>query len=356
MSIRRASAPVHGLKTLAVDVDGTFEAVVAVFSNVDLGGDRIVPGAFAKSLARWAESGDPIPVIWSHQWDDPFNHIGEVVEAKEIYPGDETLPAPIRDLGGLWVKARLDMDEPKARQAWKLLKRRRTKEFSFAYDVMPSGERRASDGANDLVELDLIEVGPTLKGMNPATQLVDVKHQEDNMEPPDPDEPDGQAAGDADGQKAMVTLGGSMEQRQEAIMRALWQLDRQTLNGMANGGLYWPYLEATFDDRAVFLFEGWDDPAYEGRYWQFPVTIADDGGVTLGEPVEVTIQGVVSPKARRKELAAGARRDGHAHDHVKADGNPEEPTANGDDLTSRNGSAGTGEAQRVLVELDLLQL
>ena len=71
---------------------GTFEATVAVFGNVDLGGDRIVPGAFKKTLAKWAESGDPIPVILSHQWDNPMAHIGVVNEAKEI----ET---------GLWVTA-----------------------------------------------------------------------------------------------------------------------------------------------------------------------------------------------------------------------------------------------------------
>ena len=35
--------------------------------------------------------------------------------------------------------------------------------------------RQADDGANELVALELIEVGPTLKGVNPATQLLTVK-------------------------------------------------------------------------------------------------------------------------------------------------------------------------------------
>ena len=42
---------------------GTFEATVAVFGNVDRGGDRIMPGAFKDTLERWKASGDPIPVI-----------------------------------------------------------------------------------------------------------------------------------------------------------------------------------------------------------------------------------------------------------------------------------------------------
>ena len=32
---------------------GQFEALVAVFNNIDKGGDRIVPGAFTKTLAEW---------------------------------------------------------------------------------------------------------------------------------------------------------------------------------------------------------------------------------------------------------------------------------------------------------------
>jgi hypothetical protein len=38
-----------------------------------------------------------------------------------------------------------------------------------------SGERKARDGANELYEINLAEVGPTLKGMNPDTELHAVK-------------------------------------------------------------------------------------------------------------------------------------------------------------------------------------
>lgn len=139
---------------------GTFEAIVAVFGNVDLIGDRVVKGAFQKSLGEWKESGDPIPVIWSHMWSDPNAHIGKTLEAEER---DE----------GLWVKGQLDMDDPFAAKVFKLMQERRVKEFSFAYDI--EDEAKAEDGANDLRELKLIEVGPTLKGMNPATQLLAAK-------------------------------------------------------------------------------------------------------------------------------------------------------------------------------------
>jgi hypothetical protein len=47
--------------------------------------------------------------------------------------------------------------------------------FSFCYRVPVGGQRRAKDGANELRELELVELGPTLKGMNPATELHAVK-------------------------------------------------------------------------------------------------------------------------------------------------------------------------------------
>lgn len=140
---------------------GAFEALVSVFGNVDRGGDRVIKGAFAKSLGRWQEKGDPIPVIWNHMWENPEAHIGAV------HPGDA-----VETDDGLLVKGRLDLDNPFAKQVYRLLSERRVKEFSFGYNVLDA-ERK--NGALELREVDVIEVGPTLKGMNPATELLAVK-------------------------------------------------------------------------------------------------------------------------------------------------------------------------------------
>jgi HK97 family phage prohead protease len=141
---------------------GEFEAIVSVFNNVDLGGDRVMPGAFTKSLARWQKSGDPIPVIWNHMWDNPDAHIGA------INPAD----AEETD-AGLKVRGQIDLDNPFAAQVYRLLSQRRVKEFSFGYNVRD--EKPDSRGVNELREVDIIEAGPTLKGMNPATELLAVK-------------------------------------------------------------------------------------------------------------------------------------------------------------------------------------
>lgn len=166
----KAAGPDNGLK------EGQFEALVSVFGNVDSYGDVVMPGAFSKSLAAWAEKGDPIPVYYSHQMSDPFACIGEVVDAKET---DE----------GLLVRAQLDIEDvvsgSKAPQVYRLLKGRRITQFSFAYDIVKAswGERSVQDEEGntksfevyELHELALHEVGPTPLGANRETELLAVK-------------------------------------------------------------------------------------------------------------------------------------------------------------------------------------
>lgn len=142
--------------------NGEVEALVSVFGNVDLVGDRVMPGAFEKSLASIKEAGRAIPFVWSHQWSDPNAYIGKVTEAVETKDG-------------LLVRAEL-FDTPTAQHIRTLLGAGVVSEFSFAYDVI--GQRDGKDGVNELTQLHVLEVGPTLKGANPATQLVGVRSLE----------------------------------------------------------------------------------------------------------------------------------------------------------------------------------
>lgn len=158
------------------DEAGTFEAIVSVFGNVDSYGDVVLPGAFTETLAEWKDSGNPIPVFWSHRMDDPDYLIGEVLEAAEVEARDG-YPA------GLWVKGRIDLDDvaptSKAPQVHRLLKRRRVTQFSFAYDVRDAAPVEV-DGVEawGLSRLKLYEVGPTPIGANQETDLLGVKSAE----------------------------------------------------------------------------------------------------------------------------------------------------------------------------------
>lgn len=160
--------------------DGEFVALVSAFGNVDRYGDVVMPGAFSKSLQEFAESGDPIPVIWSHRWDDPDAYMGEVVAAEETEQG-------------LRVKCRVDLDHHGTERIFRQLKARRIKQFSFAFDIRDGGaqwamRKDAATGAEyevfELRDLDLIEVGPCLRGVNPETQLESVKAAHAAFTPP----------------------------------------------------------------------------------------------------------------------------------------------------------------------------
>lgn len=163
--------------------EGEFIALAAVFGNVDSYRERIVEGAFTETLAKWAASGDPIPVIWSHAWGDPMLHIGEVVWAKETPEG-------------LLYKGRLDVaDNPIAAQVYRLMKGRRIKQQSIGFDVLDAGEViEDGDWIFEIRKMDLYEVGPCLVGVNQATELVDIKSTPNaSGTPPLPEpEPSGQ--------------------------------------------------------------------------------------------------------------------------------------------------------------------
>lgn len=172
MTDRMKIAAFDAVATVPDDAEeGHFDALVAVFGNVDSQGDIVDPGAFTDTLAEWQAKGQPIPVIWSHEWEDPFSHIGgcTAVETEK----------------GLQVSADLDMSNPTAAQIYKLLKSGRVSQFSFVARAMEGGWslETQDDGTivSHLSKLDLIEVGPTLRGANTETQLLSIKSAADAL-------------------------------------------------------------------------------------------------------------------------------------------------------------------------------
>jgi len=212
--ILRKTYPV-ALKTLDGEGEkGKVEAIVSVFGNVDLGGDRVIKGAFAKSIDRWKSTGTPVPVIFNHEWGDLWSHIGAVDSLEETEQG-------------LKATYTLDVDDnPAAAQVYRLMKRGSLKEHSFAYTVAKN--RTAKDGVNDLLELDVIEVGPTLKGMNPDTEVLAVKSALEAVT----------AAHDKtdtpDGTKAGRTLSKANEAKLRAAMESISQV-LSSLGSVADG-------------------------------------------------------------------------------------------------------------------------
>lgn len=149
------------------DGSGIFEGYASVFGNVDSYGDKVMPGAFAKSLAKsFPNDGAGIPCYWSHRMDDPEFILGKTVSAVE-------------DEHGLKVRVSLDLDNPKAAAAYRALKAGAVNQMSFAYEVVDSHfipEKGAKfGGVNELRELNIFEVSVVQIGANTATSIDMVK-------------------------------------------------------------------------------------------------------------------------------------------------------------------------------------
>lgn len=151
------------------DEPGTISAIVAVFSNVDHGKDRIRPGFFQKSLERKLPRG-----VWGHDWMTP---VAKTLEAKELHPGDPLLPAELAQLGGLYIKGQFNLDTQRGREAYSDIKFGIIDEFSIGYQTLKA-ETDKKTGIRDLIEGKAFEWSPVLIGMNDQTRLLSVKSRD----------------------------------------------------------------------------------------------------------------------------------------------------------------------------------
>ena len=155
-------------KNVTVDErdNGSITAYAATFTREpDLAGDVIAKGAFTKFLARMADEGAVMPLLYNHD-QSLGSFIGKVTDIRE-------------DDHGLLFTATFDGTE-KAQRARELVIDGRLSKFSFAYLVRDEAPITLPDGrlANELRELDVDEVSLVLTPCNPDTSVVEVKTHE----------------------------------------------------------------------------------------------------------------------------------------------------------------------------------
>jgi HK97 family phage prohead protease len=165
MTIERKSYSVAEMK-VADDQIGVIEAIVSVFSNVDLGNEKVMPGFFAKSIEKKLPKG-----VWAHDWKQP---IAKTLEAKELLPGDPQLPAALKTLGGAYIKGQFNLDTQRGREAYSDIKFGIVDEFSIGYSVLEDKKDKES-GVRELIKGDWKEWSPVLVGMNDQTALISIK-------------------------------------------------------------------------------------------------------------------------------------------------------------------------------------
>jgi uncharacterized protein len=135
--------------------NGTFTGLAAVYSNVDLGGDVIEPGAFTRTLA---DKEGEVPILWQHDRNEPIG-LGKVRDGRK----------------GLEIEGKLVLEVAKAQEAYALLRDKALRGLSIGYDVVKEEVR---NGVRYLKEIRLWEVSLVTFPMNQLALVEGVKMSE----------------------------------------------------------------------------------------------------------------------------------------------------------------------------------
>lgn len=144
-----------GLEIKAIS-DREFEGHGSIFSNVDLGGDVVLPGAFKRSLAKHKRDGTAPLMFWMHRPDS--------------VPGKWTTVR--EDDKGLYVKGEL-ASTPLGDEMRALLGMKAVRGLSIGFRLMDGDW--SDDGTRLLKEIDLWEVSIVSMAMNPLARVEAAK-------------------------------------------------------------------------------------------------------------------------------------------------------------------------------------
>ena len=138
---------------LAVADGCRIEGYASVFGVTDQGGDVVMAGAYAKSLARLAAEGRGVRMLWQH---DPGQPIGVWDQIRE-------------DQKGLWVSGRILTDVDKGREAAALIAAGAIDGLSIGYRTVTA--EKDAKGQRLLREVELWEVSLVTFPMLPQARV-----------------------------------------------------------------------------------------------------------------------------------------------------------------------------------------
>jgi HK97 family phage prohead protease len=144
------------LRIKGVDESGKFTGVGATYGNVDLGGDRIMPGAFTRTLA----GSKVLPLLWQHQPDNPIGSV-KVTDSSQ----------------GLQVEGQLELADPTGQKAYRFLKSGIIRGLSIGYEAVKSA---FVDDVRELTELKLWELSVVTFPMNTSAVVTGIKAMSDD--------------------------------------------------------------------------------------------------------------------------------------------------------------------------------
>ena len=137
---------------------GTFEGYGSIFNITDKGGDIVVPGAFAETLAAQKAAGRLPAMLWQHRQAEPIG----------VYTSME------EDAVGLKVKGQLALKTARGAEAYELMKMGALSGMSIGYRSRDDSYDRVT-GVRSLKKLDLVELSLVTFPMNDASRVSAVK-------------------------------------------------------------------------------------------------------------------------------------------------------------------------------------
>lgn len=151
--------------------EGEFIVYPSTFTRTpDSYGDVVAKGAFAEGIEKRRELGIKLPGLFGHRMDDPDYWVAYAIEEEE-------------DDHGWRVRGAFDLDDPKAKKTYNLVKSGRLRELSFAFNVLDEGKVEIEKGvtANELRKLEVFEFSFVPIGANRDTSVVAVKSATDAL-------------------------------------------------------------------------------------------------------------------------------------------------------------------------------
>ena len=158
--------PFHVTETKEIEEDGQRFGIIkgygSTFGNVDRGGDRVIKGAFKKTLASHRKRNRQIRMFSQHR-----SLIGGWTKFKE-------------DDNGLLLEGRVNLQVQKGDEAYSLAKQGVLEDLSIGYWASET-EWVKEDGKDirNLKEIELFEVSIVDEPMNIMAQITDVKTMTD---------------------------------------------------------------------------------------------------------------------------------------------------------------------------------
>lgn len=140
---------------------GTIIGYASTYGNIDMVGDRVMPGAFKKSIAKFKKTGRMIPMLSGHSTD---NVIGGF-DPSRMKETDQ----------GLRVEGKVDLNTQRGREDFSLMSNGFISGMSIGGFTTPEDVTMADDGIREINNFQLYEISVTPMPANEEAQIEMVK-------------------------------------------------------------------------------------------------------------------------------------------------------------------------------------